>query len=222
MDEVKENGMETNEHESKTKAIVREIFSWVWTILLALVIALFLNHFIIVNANVPTGSMQDTIQPGDRLIGFRLAYLKNGPQRGDIIIFDFPLDEEQTYIKRVIGLPGEHIEIHDGLVYIDGSSEPLAEKYLREEWIEKNDGISYDIPEDCYFVMGDNRNNSLDGRYWAQEAVRLELAESLEDAEWMEYCFVNREQILGKALFRYFPSVTWLDTDPYDESAVSD
>ena len=211
--------MESNEHESKTKAIVREIISWAGTILLALVIALFLNHFIIVNANVPTGSMQDTIQPGDRLIGFRLAYLKNGPQRGDIIIFKFPLDEEQTYIKRVIGLPGEHIEIRDGLVYIDGSSEPLTENYLREEWIEKNDGISYDIPENCYFVMGDNRNNSLDGRYWAQEAVRLELSESLEEAEWMEYCFVNRKQVLGKALFRYFPSVTWLDTDPYEESA---
>lgn len=211
--------MEANEKESKIKAIVREILSWVGTILLALVIALFLNHFVIVNANVPTGSMQDTIQPGDRLIGFRLAYLKEGPKRGDIIIFKFPLDEEQTYIKRVIGLPGEHIEIRDGLVYIDGSSEPLAENYLREEWIEKNDGISYDIPEDCYFVMGDNRNNSLDGRYWAGEAVRLELAESLEEAEDEEYCFVNREQILGKALFRYFPSVTWLDMQPYEEQA---
>ena len=66
--------MEANEKENKIKAIVREILSWVGTILLALVIALFLNHFIIVNANVPTGSMQDTIQPGDRLIGFRLAY----------------------------------------------------------------------------------------------------------------------------------------------------
>lgn len=218
--QTEENETEKKESEkcSKKSAIIREIISWVKTIVLAFVIALFLNHFVIVNANVPTGSMQDTIQPGDRLIGSRLAYLKSEPERGDIIIFRFPLDEEENYIKRVIGLPGEHIEIRDGLVYIDGSSQPLEETYLREEWYEKNDGISYDIPQDCYFVMGDNRNNSLDGRYWAEEAVRYGLADSLEEAEEMEYCFVSREAVLGKALFRYFPSITWLASNPYDKA----
>lgn len=68
------------------KETKKEIFSWIWTLAVAFVIALFLNHYIIVNANVPTGSMENTIQPGDRLIGFRLSYQKEGPKRGDIII----------------------------------------------------------------------------------------------------------------------------------------
>ena len=83
----------------KKKAILLEIWSWIKVILLAFVTALFLNQFIIVNANVPTGSMESTIQPDDRLIGFRLAYLFDEPQRGDIIIFKYPVNPEEIYIK---------------------------------------------------------------------------------------------------------------------------
>ena len=111
------------------KETKKEIFSWIWTLAVAFVIALFLNHYIIVNANVPTGSMENTIQPGDRLIGFRLSYQKEGPKRGDIIIFNYPVDESEIYIKRVIGLPGETLEIRDAKVYIDHSETPLAEPY---------------------------------------------------------------------------------------------
>lgn len=209
---------EEKKQEARMKGILKEILSWVWVIFMALVIALFLNHFVIVNANVPTGSMRDTIQPGDRLIGFRLAYTNTDPKRGDIIIFNYPLDEEEIYIKRVIGLPGEHMEIRDGRVYIDGSDTPLEEPYIKGEWLEKNDGITYDIPVGCYFVMGDNRNNSSDGRYWAQKAVvEYGLADDLEEAVEMEYCFVNDEQILGKAIFRYYPSLAWMNQNPFEQ-----
>ena len=195
----------------KVKAVIKEILSWVRVIVLAFVVALLLNKFVIVNANVPTGSMESTIQPDDRLIGFRLAYLRSEPQRGDIIIFEYPVSPDEIYIKRIIALPGETMEIKDAKVYINGSETPIPEPYLKEEWIVENDGLTLTIPEGHYFVMGDNRNNSLDGRYWATEAVMNEMASTLEDAVEKKYCFVSKEAILGKAMFRYYPSFTKME-----------
>lgn len=192
----------------KKKEIIKEIFSWIKVIVLAFVVALLLNKFVIVNANVPTGSMEDTIQPDDRLIGFRLSYLFEEPQRGDIIIFEYPVNPEEIYIKRIIALPGEKIEIRESEVFIDGSKTPLPEPYLKEDWIVENDGLELTVPDGYYFVMGDNRNNSLDGRYWATEALMNGQASTLEDAVEKKYCFVSEEAILGKAIFRYFPSFT--------------
>lgn len=194
----------------KKKEIIKEIFSWIKVIVLAFVVALLLNKFVIVNANVPTGSMESTIQPDDRLIGFRLAYLFGEPQRGDIIIFEYPVSPDEIYIKRIIALPGETMEIKQSKVYINGSETPLSEPYLKEEWIVENDGLVLTIPEDHYFVMGDNRNNSLDGRYWATQAVMNEMASTLEDAVEKKYCFVSKDAILGKAIFRYYPSLSKL------------
>ncbi len=190
----------------KKKEILKEIFSWVKVILLAFVTALFLNNFVIVNANVPTGSMEATIQPDDRLIGFRLSYLFDEPERGDIIIFEYPVNPEEIYIKRIIALPGETMEIRNAEVYINGSETPLAEPYIKEHWIVENDGLTLQVPDGYYFVMGDNRNNSLDGRYWATEAVMNGLASTPEDAIDKRYCFVSEDAILGKAIFRYYPS----------------
>lgn len=195
----------------KVKAVIKEIFSWIKVIVLAFVVALILNKFVIVNANVPTGSMESTIQPDDRLIGFRLAYLFSEPQRGDIIIFKYPVSPDEIYIKRIIALPGETMEIKQSKIYINGSETPIPEPYLKEEWIVENDGLVLTIPEDHYFVMGDNRNNSLDGRYWASEAVMNEMASTLEDAVEKKYCFVSRDAILGKAIFRYYPSITKME-----------
>ena len=191
----------------KTKAIIKEILSWVKVIVLAFVVALLLNKFVIVNANVPTGSMEATIQPDDRLIGFRLSYLFGDPQRGDIIIFEYPVLPEEIYIKRIIALPGETIEIRESKIYINGSETPLPEPYLKENWIVENDGLKLNVPEGYYFVMGDNRNNSLDGRYWATEAVMNELVSTTDEAIEKKYCFVSRDAILGKAIFRYYPSI---------------
>ena len=146
------------------KETKKEIFSWIWTLAVAFVIALFLNHYIIVNANVPTGSMENTIQPGDRLIGFRLSYQKEGPKRGDIIIFNYPVDESETYIKRVIGLPGETIQISGGRILIDGE----AYKEGKDFPMISNPGLassSITLEAGEYFVLGDNRNNSEDSRY---------------------------------------------------------
>lgn len=190
------------------KEILKEIWSWVQCILVALVVAVFLNKFVIINANVPTGSMEETIMPGDRLIGSRLSYMADEPKRGDIIIFEYPINPDEIYIKRVIALPGETIEIRDSKVYINGNTQPITEDYLAEEWVMENDDITYTVPEGHYFVMGDNRNSSLDGRYWAIEAVKEGLAPTPEEAVKQNYPFVSKEAILGKAIFRYYPSFT--------------
>ena len=95
---------------SSMNPILKEILSWVEVFVVAIVLAWFIVSFIIVNATVPSGSMQDTIQPGDRLIGFRLTYLFTDPKRSDIVVFHYPVDDalgkHTNYIKRIIGLPG--------------------------------------------------------------------------------------------------------------------
>ena len=195
--------------DERRKGVRKEIFSWVRMIIIAVAAALILTNFVIINARVPSGSMEDTIMTGDRLIGFRLAYINKDPERGDIILFRYPVDEETIFIKRIIGLPGETIEIRDGEIYIDGSEEPLEEDYLKEEWVWENDGYTFEVPEGCYFVMGDNRNNSSDGRFWAQIALEEGVVSTQEEAE--QYSFVSIDQIVGKAVFTYYSSFRMLN-----------
>ncbi len=187
----------------KRSGFWKEVLSWVEVIVAAVAVSLFLTKVVLVNAIVPSSSMEMLISPGDRLFGNRLAYKFGDPERFDVVIFKYPVDEDENYIKRIIGLPGEHVAIEDAGIYIDGASEPLAEKYLPEEWVIENDGYEFDVPEDHYLMLGDNRNVSLDARYWAQEAYDNGLADSMEDAEG--FSFVARDKILGKAMFTYWP-----------------
>ena len=172
--------------EEGKKSIFREILNWVVPFAVALLAAFLLKNYVIINADVPTGSMENAIMPGDRLIGNRLAYLKKDPQRGDIVIFRYPDQEEDLYVKRVIGLPGETVDIMDGNIYIDGADEPLAEGYLKEEWTVATGNYHFEIPDDAYLMLGDNRNDSWDARYWTST-------------------YVYREKILGKAVVVYWP-----------------
>lgn len=179
-----ENVTEKKEKKEEPHSALRELLSWVLTFAVAIVAALFIKYCLIINADVPTGSMENTIMPGDRLIGNRLAYLKEGPQRGDIVVFHYPDDEKELFVKRVIGLPGESVHIEDAKVYIDGVE--LEESYLKEEWTIATGTYDFEVPEDCYLMLGDNRNNSKDARYWENK-------------------YVNIDKILGKALFIYWP-----------------
>lgn len=165
----------------------REVWEWVKIIATAAVIALFLNSCIIANSRVPSASMETTIMTKDRVIGSRLTYKFSDPQRGDIAIFRFPDDESIYYVKRIIGLPGDTIDIVDGQVYLNGSTEPLDEPYLREPMIPEPP-MHFEVPEDCYFMMGDNRNYSSDARRW-------------------ENTYVKREKLIAKVLFRYYPRI---------------
>ena len=146
-----------------------ELFHWILTLAIAVIIALCVNRFVLVNAEIPSGSMENTIMTGDRVFGNRLAYIFGEPKRFDIIIFRYPDDEKQLFIKRIIGLPGETVEIHDGQIFIDGSKTPLKD-VTTKEFMQGSFG-PYTVPDNCYFVMGDNRNNSKDSRYWEHTFV---------------------------------------------------
>lgn len=161
----------------------KEAWEWIKIIVTAALIALALNNFIIANSEVPSASMENTIMTGDRLIGSRLSYLFSDPERGDIIIFRFPDDESIYYVKRIIGLPGDIVDIKDGCVYVNGVE--LAEPYIREPMLPEKP-LHYEVPEDSYFMLGDNRNYSADSRRW-------------------ENAYVKRDKIIAKVLFRYFP-----------------
>ncbi len=163
--------------------VKKEIMEWILLFEASIIIAVIVNMFLIVNAVVPTASMEPTIMTGDRIFGNRLAYKNKSPERGDIVIFKFPDDEKQLFIKRVIGLPGETLEVRNGEVFINDSDEPLDEPYLKVEPVGSYGPV--EIPEDCYFMMGDNRNCSADSRFWKNP-------------------FVYKSKILGKAVFRYY------------------
>ena len=105
---------EVKPHKMTKSELKREIMEWVLILEVAIVIAVVVNMFLIVNAVIPSASMETTIMTGDRIFGNRLAYKNRNPERGDIVIFKFPDDESQLFIKRVIGLPGETLEVRDG------------------------------------------------------------------------------------------------------------
>lgn len=153
-----------------------------------LLAAFFLWRFILLNAQVPTGSMENTIMAETRIMGLRCAYWFSEPERGDIVVFYAPDSPDTLYVKRVIGLPGETVEIRNGQTYIDGV--PLQEDYLPEPM--KGSGGPYVVPEGAYFMMGDNRNHSADARYWDNK-------------------FVYEDDIVGKAYFSYWPRLKWIN-----------
>lgn len=174
----------TNEvPKSKKNSFGSEVFSFIKLLVLAAIVAFLFTRFIIVNAQVPSGSMENTILTGDRLIGFRLAYTFSEPKRGDIVIFKYPDDESQNFVKRIIGIPGDVIQISNGNVYVNGNM--LTESYIREPMNDEGEELTYVVPADSYFMLGDNRNNSKDSRYWTNT-------------------FVKKDKIIAKVSFRYF------------------
>lgn len=193
------------ESSPKKTDIKAEIFSYVKMIIIAVIAAFVINKFIIINATVPTGSMENTIMTGDRLIGFRMSYMFSDPERGDIVIFKYPLDEELTYIKRIIGLPGETVTITNGKIQVKDTEtgevivEELEEEYIKDEWTSKNESYTFVIPKDRYLMLGDNRNFSADARDW-----QANVASNPELYEDEDIIYVHEDKILGKALFTYW------------------
>jgi signal peptidase I len=183
-EDLKEDSNATSSEEKIN--LKKELISWVQTIVFAFVCAFIITHVFIVNARVPSASMETTIMTGDRLIANRLAYKFSDPERFDIVVFKYPDDPEQKtlYIKRIIGLPGDKIEIKDNEIYINDNPTPIDSSFIREPMLTAD--AVYNVPEDSYFMMGDNRNNSADSRFWQDK-------------------FVKKDKILGKAVFRYYP-----------------
>jgi len=176
------------------KEIWQEVLSWARTIIFTLLLAFAINNFVIVNAVVPTGSMEATIQVNNRIVAFRLSYLFRSPDRYDIVVFRGAEGDPTLYVKRILGLPGERLLIQDGHVFINGSDQPQRFDFVQGHLSGNYGNINTEtgelepfiIPEGHFFVLGDNRNASLDSRQWPE-------------------VYIPRGRILGRAIFRYFP-----------------
>ncbi len=168
--------------------VMKEIISTLLYLLLVLCLTWLIIQFVGQRTEVDGGSMEPTLYNGDNLIVDKISYRFHDPERFDIIVFPFKYKEKTYYIKRIIGLPGETVQIDlQGNIYING--ELLAEGYGREVIKPENIGLAMEpvvLGEDEYFVLGDNRNNSSDSRI---EAVGN----------------IKREDIIGKAWLRIWP-----------------
>ena len=176
----------TKEQEPKEqKSMAREILEMVFYLVIALLAALFIVNFVGQRTQVDGHSMEPTLSDGDNLIVEKLSYRFRDPQRYDIIVFPYKHAQNTYYIKRIIALPGETVQVKDGEVYING--ELLGETYGAEPMA--NSGIAENpitLGENEYFVLGDNRNHSSDSR---DPSVGI----------------LTRDDLIGRAWVRIFP-----------------
>ncbi|MEB3309306.1 MAG: signal peptidase I [Snowella sp.] len=151
----------------------------------AIILAIGIRTFVAEARYIPSSSMEPTLQINDRLIIEKVTYHVREPQRGDIVVFD-PTEAlkqrnfKEAFIKRVIGLPGDTVQVSNGTVYVNGGK--LSEDYIAQE--PNYDYGPVKVPENQYLVLGDNRNNSYDSHYWG---------------------FVPKDKLIGRALFRFWP-----------------
>jgi signal peptidase I len=166
----------------KSSSLGEEVKDWIVSILIAVVLAFFIRHYIVELYMVEGPSMRPTLQNGERLVVNKFIYRFNKPTKGEIIVFRYPRDPSRDFIKRVIAEPGDTIEIKDGRVFVNGQL--LNEPYI----LDKTRG-SYNlatVPDGHIFVMGDNRNNSEDSRY-------------------RDVGFVSYDLVKGKAVMIFWP-----------------
>jgi signal peptidase I len=183
---------------SRPRSKVRE---YAEAIAIAVILALVIRTYIVQAYKIPSGSMLETLQIGDHLLVNKFLYGipvpfsdthvlgLRAPERGDVIVFKYPEDETKDFIKRVIGLPGDTIEVIDKTVYVNGEPYHVPEEQHTDPLtypaeLQPRDNLGQvTVPPDSYFVMGDNRDHSLDSRFWG---------------------FVRKDKILGKAVIIYW------------------
>ncbi|MDP2981198.1 MAG: signal peptidase I [Candidatus Omnitrophota bacterium] len=161
---------------------------WVEPIIIAVILALIIRTFVVQAFKIPTGSMRPTLIEGDRILVNKFVYRFTQPKRGDVIVFISPEDKKKDFIKRLIGLPNENIEISNGTILVN--SAPIEEGAVlkKQRYYNRGDfgmeGQNITIPNDAYYVLGDNSISSRDSRYWG---------------------FMPKKFLLGKAFLIYWP-----------------
>jgi len=160
---------------------------WVETLLTTLLIFLFVESFIVQGFKVYGSCMEPNLYSGERLLGNKLIYYLNGVHRGDIVVFRPPHRPDTPFIKRVIGLPGEILEIRNDQVYINGRR--LSEPYLYNVWHDNRPAER--ISPGMLFVMGDNRDNSSDSRSWGELPLK-----NVQAKAWLRYWPPSRAEVL--------------------------
>ncbi len=173
---------EGQSHKENRKGVKRVVFDILETLLLSVLLFLAINA-ISARIRVDGHSMEPTLRTGQFVVVSKLAYRFGSPEYGDVIVFHFPRDPEQEYIKRVIGLPGDNVSVYGGQVRVNG--QVLDEPYILSSPIYENE---WEVPEEHLFVLGDNRNNSSDSHTWGA---------------------VPMEYVVGKAVFTYWPPQDW-------------
>lgn len=163
--------------------------NWGEPLLVAAVLAVVIRTFFFGPYKIPTGSMRTTFLEGDRIFVDKISYRFNTPKRGDIIVFKYPLDKKKDFVKRLAGLPGDRILIEDGKLIINGEvmdNPPFSEHYYynRDDWDYGKTGMQIDVPQDRFFVLGDNSAQSSDSRNWG---------------------FVPKKNLIGRAFFIWWP-----------------
>ncbi|MGL4849361.1 MAG: signal peptidase I [Clostridium sp.] len=154
-------------------------FDWILPILIALAIAFLINKFLIFKVKIPSGSMEPTLNVGDRLLVTRV-YEPQNLKEGDIVVF-YSQELGKVLIKRLIGLPGDTIKIVEGNVYVNGKE--IDQSYVKYPMSTYQE---FHVPEGEYFFLGDNRANSYDSRFWKDP-------------------YIQAKEIMGKAVFRIYP-----------------
>ena len=177
--------MARRSREDAEESILRELGGWIVYILLIIGLTYFIITFVGQRTRVSGSSMETTLQNGDNLIVDKISYRFRDPKRYDIIVFPYKYEENTYYIKRIIGLPGETVQVIDGYMYINGKK--LDEHYGAE--VMEDPGIAAEpikLGDDEYFVLGDNRNHSSDSRV-ASVGV------------------LTRDMLIGRAWVRIYP-----------------
>ncbi len=170
------------------EVVLRELKEWAQSIAVALVLTLIIRSYVIQAFKIPSGSMRPTLAEGDKLFVNKYIYRFEPPKRGDIIVFKFPQDKKKDFIKRLVAFEGETVEIKDGKITVDGrvldDPESFGKFYYYNHDPYANPNEKIRVPKDSYFVLGDNSANSQDSRFWG---------------------FVPKKNMVGKALFRWWP-----------------
>lgn len=163
----------------KAKKLIRE---YAESLLIAAALALIIRSFIVTPFKIPTGSMEPTLMPGDKIFVNRFIYRFHPPRRGDVVVFRYPEDPKRDFIKRLVAFEGERVEITDGKLKIDGrridDPEIFQKTYYHNRGPYGMEDKSIVVPANSYFVLGDNSSSSRDSRYWGFVPQKFLLGEA--------------------------------------------